>query len=98
MKTRPVMVSRFALIGLACMKSMKAWVQPNSACSRITSPSRRQTMPSDAPHSAFAEFGQGRQHGFQVEGRAADDLEHVGGRGLLLQGFRQIVGAFAQLA
>src|ERR1700732_4323669 len=25
------------------------------------------------------------QHGSEVEGRAADDLEHVGGRGLLLE-------------
>src|SRR6516162_6653146 len=29
----------------------------------------------------------------QIEGRAADDLEHVGSRGLLLQRFAQIVGA-----
>ena len=55
MKTRPVMVSRFALIGLACMKSMKSCVQPDSASSRITSPSRRQMMPSDAPQSACAD-------------------------------------------
>src|SRR5262245_37752670 len=31
------------------------------------------------------------QHGLQVEGRAADDLEHVGGRGLLLEGLSQLV-------
>ena len=31
------------------------------------------------------------EHGWQVEGRAADHLEHVGGRGLLLQGFPQLV-------
>ncbi len=55
MKTRPVMVSRPGLIGLAFMKSMKACVQPDSACSRITSPSRRVMMPSDAPHSALAD-------------------------------------------
>ena len=55
MKTRPVMVSRPGLIGLAFMKSMKAGVQPDSACSRMTSPSRRQMMPSDAPHSDFAD-------------------------------------------
>src|SRR5262249_33672764 len=30
------------------------------------------------------------EHGLQVEGRAADDLEHIGGGGLLLQGFGQI--------
>jgi hypothetical protein len=31
------------------------------------------------------------EHGPQIEGRAADDLEHVGGRGLLLQRFAQFV-------
>ena len=33
------------------------------------------------------------EHRLQIEGRAADDLEHVGGGGLLLQRFGQIVGA-----
>ncbi len=41
-------------------------------------------------------LGQRGEHRFQVEGRAADDLEHIGGRGLLLQGFAEIVGALAQ--
>ena len=50
-------------------------------------------MPSDAPHSDFADSVSVVEHGFQVERRAADDLQHVGGRGLLLQGFAQIVGA-----
>src|SRR5262249_52763353 len=31
------------------------------------------------------------KHDLQVEGRSADDLEHVGGRGLLLQRFAQFV-------
>ena len=31
------------------------------------------------------------EHGLQIEGRAADDLEHVGGGGLLLQRFAQLV-------
>src|SRR5262249_41983497 len=30
------------------------------------------------------------EHGLQIEGRAADDLEYVGGRGLLLQRFAQL--------
>src|SRR5262245_10522617 len=34
---------------------------------------------------------QGIEDGLQVEGRAADDLEHVGGRGLLLKGFAQFI-------
>src|SRR5262249_47525193 len=33
------------------------------------------------------------QHCLQIEGRAADDLEHVGGGGLLLQGFAQVARA-----
>src|SRR5262245_13944937 len=31
------------------------------------------------------------EHSLQVEGRAADDLEHIGGSGLLLQRFAQLV-------
>jgi hypothetical protein len=37
------------------------------------------------------------EHGLQVEGRAADDLEHIGGGGLLLQRFSEIVGALAPM-
>src|SRR5262249_55032290 len=37
------------------------------------------------------------EHGLQIEGRAADDLEHVGGGGLLLQRFAEIVSTLAQL-
>ena len=40
-------------------------------------------------HIRFAQpcrrFRERIEHGLQIEGRAADDLEHVGGRGLLLQ-------------
>src|SRR5262249_30050351 len=31
------------------------------------------------------------EHRLQIKGRAADDLEHVGSRGLLLQGLAQLV-------
>src|SRR5271166_2487839 len=31
------------------------------------------------------------QHALQVEGRAADNLEHIGGRGLLLERFAKLV-------
>ena len=34
-------------------------------------------------------FDQRIEHGLQIERRAADHLEHVGGGGLLLQGFPQ---------
>ena len=44
-----------------------------------------------ASHSRAADFDQRVEHGLQIEGRAADDLEHVGGRGLLLQRFAQLV-------
>jgi hypothetical protein len=36
-------------------------------------------------------FHQGIEHGLQIEGRAADHLEHVGGRRLLLQRLAQLV-------
>ena len=32
-------------------------------------------------------FDEGSQHALQIKRRAADDLEHIGGGGLLLQGF-----------
>ena len=54
----------------------------------------------DAAHIRLAQprrrFDQRIEHRLQIEGRAADDLEHVGGGGLLLQDC-QIVGALAQL-
>ena len=37
------------------------------------------------------------EHRLQLARRAGDDLEHVGGRGLLLQRLGEIVGALAQL-
>ena len=36
-------------------------------------------------------FDQRIEHGLQIEGRAADYLEHVGGGGLLLERFAQLV-------
>ena len=41
-----------------------------------------------ASHSRAADFDQRIEHRLQIEGRAADDLEHVGGGGLLLQRLR----------
>ena len=38
-----------------------------------------------ASHSRAADFDQRIEHGLQVEGRAADHLEHIGGGGLLLE-------------
>ena len=42
-------------------------------------------------------FDQRVQHRPQIKRRVADHLKHVGSRGLLLKGFRQIVGALSQL-
>ena len=44
-----------------------------------------------ASHSRAADFDQRVEYGLQIERRTADDLEHVGGGGLLLQGFAQLV-------
>ncbi len=38
-------------------------------------------------------FDEGIEHDLQIEGRAADHLQHVSGRGLLLQRLPQVVGA-----
>ena len=49
----------------------------------------------DSSHIRLAQPGgrldQRIEHGLQIERRAADDLEHVGGGGLLLQRFAQLV-------
>ena len=44
-----------------------------------------------ALHSRAAELDQSVEDGLEVEGRAADDLEHIGGGGLLLQRFAQLL-------
>src|SRR5262249_23204385 len=50
---------------------------------------------SNTPHIGLAQFcrrlDQGIEHSLQIEGRPADYLEHVGGRGLLLQRLAQLV-------
>ncbi len=43
-----------------------------------------------APHRRAADFDQRVEHRLQVESRAADDLEHIGGGGLLLKRFAQL--------
>jgi hypothetical protein len=37
------------------------------------------------------------EHGLEVDGGTADDLEHLGGRGLLLQGLIQLTSAAVKL-
>src|ERR1700738_1173828 len=55
----------------------------------------------DSRHIRFAKpdrgLHQGVENGLKIEGRAADYLEHVGGCGLLLERFREIARALAQL-
>ena len=46
-----------------------------------------------ARHSAPA-FNTVCNHRVEIDGRAADDLEHVAGRGLVVERFLQIVGAW----
>ena len=38
-------------------------------------------------------FGKGVEHRLQIEGRAADDLQHVAGRGLVFERFLEVGGA-----
>ena len=56
---------------------------------------RRRRGETDGRHVGLAQprrrFDQRIEHGLQIERRAADDLEHVGGGGLLLQRFAQLV-------
>src|SRR5262249_29411825 len=40
---------------------------------------------------AASRFNERLQHRFKIEGRAADDLQHIGGRGLLLEGLAEFV-------
>ena len=44
-----------------------------------------------APHKRACRLDQCIEHGLQIESRAADDLEHIGSGGLLLQRFAQLV-------
>src|SRR6516225_2412928 len=44
---------------------------------------------------ATCRFRQRVEYLLQIESRATDDLQHIGGRGLLLQRFGEIVGALA---
>src|SRR5262245_53314921 len=65
---------------MACSEAIDIALPPENECEvRLAKPLRR--------------FNQRIEHCLQIEGRAADDLEHVGSRGLLLEGFGEIAGA-----
>ena len=59
---------------------------------RKPSPFARMTAAISASHSSRRRLDQRIEHRLQIERRAADHLEHVGGRGLLLQRFREVAG------
>ena len=66
-----------------------------AAASKISSVERAAILPNCRHRRCACRVLQhGLEHGLQIERRAADDLEHVGGRGLLLQ--RSVIGALAQ--
>ena len=67
--------ARKPMIGGQTVKLPIASEEKGTVC--LTQPGRR--------------LGEGIQHCLQIEGRAADDLEHVGGGGLLLEQFAQLV-------
>ena len=58
-----------------------------------TPPSGRQMVAMSASQRRATDFEQRVEHGLQIEGRAADDLEYVGCRGLLPQRFGQVLRA-----
>src|SRR5271166_4961824 len=59
-------------------------------------------LPGDGGHVRLAEAGrrlsQRVEYRLQIEGRAADDLQHLGGRGLLLRGGRLLLQRLVELA
>ena len=61
------------------------------------SPSQRNSTAELGLADARRVLQHGLEHRLQIAGRAGDDLEHLGGRGLLLQRLGKIVGALAQL-
>ena len=54
-------------------------------------------MPNLASQMLHGILQHGLEHRLQIARRAGDDLQHLAGRGLLLQRLGQIVGALAQL-
>ena len=61
------------------------------------SPSTRKISARSVAAQARRALGDGVQHPLQVGGRPADDLQHLGGRRLLLQRLRQRAVALLQL-
>src|SRR5262249_57939048 len=69
-------------VSMACREMEgRASGTPDACSFRLAQPCRR--------------FDQRIEYGLQIESRATDHLEDVGGRGLLLQRFAEIVSALA---
>ena len=87
--------SRIAAPGLewyALQLILQSGDQPKFACERKKPRSLGRANVSDVRLAKpDRRFDQRFEHRLQIEGRAADDLEHVGGGGLLLQRFAQLV-------
>ena len=60
------------------------------------SPSHKFIVPKFAPQTRVAFSSIVLEHRLQLARRGGDDLQHFRGRGLLLQGLAQIIGALAQ--
>ena len=83
---RPVTLPRSGVSGWFARTRSSSGDSHSWRRSRNASPSRSEDHAISASQSA-SPFDQRVEHRLQIEGRAADDLEHVGGRGLLLQRF-----------
>ena len=59
----------------------------------VDAPSRLMMRGHSAGARRAADSAMRIEHGLKVEGRAADDVEHVAGRGLLLEHLGELVGA-----
>ena len=69
------------------LHDIRRYSRGNAVARRVVD--RRRPSAANARHVGLAQprrrLDQRIEHGLQIEGRAADDLEHVGGGGLLLQ-------------
>src|SRR6516165_9242013 len=87
---RPAVVSRPGRIGFFSINSLSSGDAFKATIIRSRSPSKRQTNALSAPHSRTA-LSATLSNRLQLECRPADHFEHVGGGGLLLQGFAQLI-------
>ena len=70
---------------------------PCKATARKASPSRKNRIPNLASQMRDRVLQHSLEHRLKLAGRTRDDLQHLGGGGLLLQRLGEIIGALAQL-